>query len=72
MRRRLPSPIRPFEVVPLQLVVAAKRIFSVWWALNAATSPGEEACSTSEQLTRRHPDLQLSLKPGQTTAPWLG
>jgi hypothetical protein len=48
VRRRLPSPIRPFEVVPAQLVVAAKRVFSLWWAMNAAVRPGEEACAASE------------------------
>ena len=48
MPRRLMSPIWPIEVVPVQLVVAAKRIFSVWWALNAAARPGEDACATSE------------------------
>jgi hypothetical protein len=48
VRKRLPSPIRPFEVVPAQLVVAAKRIFSLWWAMNAGVRAGEEACATSE------------------------
>ncbi len=30
MRRRMPSPVRPFDVVPTEVIAAAKRIFSLW------------------------------------------
>jgi hypothetical protein len=50
VRRRLPTPIRPFEVVPLQLVVAAKRLFSVWWAVNSAVRPAEDPCATASEI----------------------
>ncbi len=31
MRRRLPSPIRPFDLAPAGVVEAAKRIFAMVW-----------------------------------------
>jgi hypothetical protein len=61
--RRLPSPIRPFEMVPTQLVVVAKRLFSVWRVLNSTVRTGEEAGATSEPYRERHADLQ----PFETT-----
>lgn len=45
MRRRGPSPIRPFDGMPPQLVAAAKRLFSVLrlagpdWAVEAVAAP---------------------------------
>jgi hypothetical protein len=41
MRYRLPPPVRPFDLTPVQLVEAAKRIFTLWWARKISTSLDE-------------------------------
>lgn len=38
MRRRVPSPVRPFDNAPPQVIEAAKRIFTLLWGARKLVS----------------------------------
>jgi hypothetical protein len=41
MRYRLPPPVRPFDLTPIHLVDAAKRIFTLLWVKKPPTALNE-------------------------------
>jgi hypothetical protein len=48
MRRRLPTPLRPFDVIPPALVEGTKRLFiSLWLVKRLDPGPGRGAISAA-------------------------